>query len=63
MKQKCKSFEESFNVIQKIIMAEMLLDNDIERVKYILYSNKVQYSDELATEIKAKYGKKRNWNN
>ena len=29
MKQKCKSFEESFNVIQKIIMAEMLLDNDI----------------------------------
>ena len=24
---------------------------------------KVQYSDELATEIKAKYDKKRNWNN
>lgn len=58
MKRKCKSFEESFNIIQKIIMAEMLLDNDIERVKYILYSNKVQYSDELAAEIKAKYGKK-----
>ncbi len=63
MKRKSRNFEESFNTFQKIIMAEMLLCNDIERVKYILYSNKVQYTDDLVAEIKYKYGNKKNQNN
>ncbi len=57
-KRKNITFHKAFNFIQKKIIAEMLINNDIERVKYILCSYKVQYTDELAEEIKAKYGKK-----
>lgn len=59
---KPKSFEESFNAIQRKIIAGMLLDNEIEQVKYILYSRKVQYTNDLAVAIKARYGKKDNQN-
>lgn len=41
-------------------MAEMLLNNEIERVKYIFYSYKVEFTDELAEEIKVRYGQKQN---
>ncbi len=51
-------FEKAFNAIQRNLIAEMLINNDVEKVKYILCSYKVQYTDDLAVEIKAKYGKK-----
>lgn len=60
MKRKSKTFEQAFKSMQRNLIAEMLINNEIERVKYILYSYKVQYTDDLAVEIKAKYGKKNN---
>lgn len=60
MKRKSKTFEQAFKSMQRNLIAEMLINNEIERVKYILYSYKVQYTDDLAVEIKAKYGKNNN---
>ena len=57
-KRKPITFDKAFDIIQKKIIAEMLINNDIEKVKYILCSYKVQYTDDLAVEIKTKYGKK-----
>lgn len=58
-KRKTIPFEKAFNAMQRNLIAEMLINNDVEKVKYILCSYKVQYTDDLAIEIKAKYGKKR----
>ena len=52
------AFEKAFNSLQRKLLAEMLINNDVEKVKYILCSYKVQYTDDLAVEIKTKYGKK-----
>lgn len=51
------TFEKAFNSLQRKLIAEMLINNDVEKAKNILCSYKVQYTDELAVEIKAKYGK------
>lgn len=59
-KSKNTTFEKAFNSLQRKIIAEMLINNDVEKAKYILCSYKVQYTDDLAIEIKAKYGKKNN---
>ena len=59
-KRKSATFDKAFDFIQKKIIAEMLINNDVEQVKYLLCSYKVQYTDDLAVEIKAKYGKKNN---
>lgn len=57
-KSKNTTFEKAFNSLQRKIIAQMLINNDVGKVKYILCSYKVQYTDDLAIEIKAKYGKK-----
>lgn len=57
-KRKTIPFEKAFNAMQRNLIAEMLINNDVEKVKYVLCSYKVQYTDDLAVEIKAKYGKK-----
>lgn len=57
-KSKNTTFERAFNSLQRKLIAEMLINNDVEKVKYVLCSYKVQYTDDLAVEIKAKYGKK-----
>ena len=57
-KSQNKTFEKAFTTLQRKLIAEMLINNDVEKAKYILCSYKVQYTDDLAVEIKAKYGKK-----
>ena len=59
-KRKTIPFEKAFTTLQRKLIAEMLINNYVEKVKYILCSYKVQYTDDLAVEIKAKYGKKNN---
>lgn len=53
-KRKTIPFEKAFTTLQRKLIAEMLINNDVEKVKYILCSYKVQYTDDLAVEIKAK---------
>ncbi len=54
--KKPKSFEKSFNGLQKVLMAEMLKKNAVDVVKHTLKSRNVEYTDELAQMIVAKYG-------
>ncbi len=58
--RKPKSFEKTFNGIQKMIMAEMLKKGLVEPVKRTLKSYGFEYSEELANMILAKYCKKYN---
>ena len=55
MKKKPRTFENSFNFIQKILIAKYLIDNEIENVKHIFNAYKVPYSEQLAEDIKTKY--------
>lgn len=56
-RKKYIAFEKAFNSLQRKLIAEMLINNNVEKAKYILCSYKVQYTDDLEVEIKAKYGK------
>lgn len=56
-KSKNTAFEKALTTLQRKLIAEMLINNDVEKIKYILCSYKIQYADDLAVEIKTKYGK------
>ena len=53
-------FEKAFHPFQRMFIAEWLLAGRIDEVKRDFASRKVEYTDELAEEIKIKYGKKNN---
>lgn len=49
-------FEKAYNGLQRPIIAALLSDGKIAEVKYSFASRKVEYTEELAEQIKAKYG-------
>lgn len=55
-RKKYVAFEKAYNPIQRPFIATMLLNGQVEQVKYSFASRKVEYTDELAEEIKANYG-------
>lgn len=56
-RKKYITFEKAYNAMQRPFIATMLLNGQVEQVKYSFASRKVEYTDELAEEIKANYGK------
>lgn len=59
-RKKSVSFEKAYNGLQRPIIAALLSDGKIAEVKYSFASRKVEYTEELAEEIKIKYGTKTN---
>ena len=49
-------FEKAYSPMQRPFIANWLLNGQIEQVKYSFASRKVEYTEELAEQIKAKYG-------
>lgn len=59
MKQKkYVPFEKAYNGLQRPTIAKLLSVGRIAEVKYSFASRKVEYTDELAEEIKIKYAPK-----
>lgn len=59
-RKKYITFEKAYNAMQRPTIAAMLSAGRIAEVKYSFASRKVEYTDELAEEIKIKYAPKSN---
>lgn len=59
-RKKYITFENAYNAMQRPFIATMLMNGEIEQVKYSFASRKVEYTDALAEKIKAKYDKSNN---